>query len=291
VGLFTYQDGSSYDGFWCGGRKHGIGVLRRPAAPSTLLPTTLAAAAAGAGAGSGDPSQQLPSSAAAGAAAATAAAEAVAASYHNGVEAPPATLGRLNSLLRKQSSVDPDRDLHALWGSSLPPDVQDSPRGPVNGVASCFAAAAGCNQGQGQQVPPPAQGACLGGLTAAGEYRQEEVDAAQPQGSSGGVAYGQNCLAGVPGCRQEQQGYFDPPLTGAAVPAAPGMLTWRSFSAIPAREGPKEPEGSEAAAAGVAGGRRQETVIIQVRRTGSSCCCIDGMALYAAHQVGSQDRG
>jgi hypothetical protein len=191
------------------------------------------------------------------------------------VEASPASAGRLNSFLRRQPSMDPDRELHALWGSSLPPDVED--RGPANGVKNCFAAAAGCNQQQ-PEVRPPTQGVCLGAaVAAAGVCRLEDVELSHSPGTSAAAAAspsGRSCLAGASGWRQEQQDNSEPPggAAGAApAPAAAGIRTWRSFSAVPAREGPKELEGSEAAAVGVAGGRKQDTVIIQVRRHVAAC--------------------
>jgi 1-phosphatidylinositol-4-phosphate 5-kinase len=39
VGMFTFRDGSTYEGFWHRGKKHGVGIFRPAAAVQSLLGT------------------------------------------------------------------------------------------------------------------------------------------------------------------------------------------------------------------------------------------------------------
>jgi hypothetical protein len=36
VGMFTFRDGSTYEGFWRKGKKHGVGIFR----PAAALPSS-----------------------------------------------------------------------------------------------------------------------------------------------------------------------------------------------------------------------------------------------------------
>jgi hypothetical protein len=46
LGVFTFRDGSTYEGLWQQGRKHGVGVFRPPAGPDAVAASAAAAAAA-----------------------------------------------------------------------------------------------------------------------------------------------------------------------------------------------------------------------------------------------------
>jgi hypothetical protein len=59
LGVFTFRDGSTYEGLWQQGRKHGVGVFRPPAGPDAVAASAAAAAAAQRRATSSQ--QQLPS--------------------------------------------------------------------------------------------------------------------------------------------------------------------------------------------------------------------------------------